>query len=104
MGVISVTSANFDETVIQSSKPVLVDFWATWCGPCQMLSPIIESISEERDDIVVAKLNVDEEMEIAGRYGVTGIPMVALFENGDVSKTSLGYQSKEDLLQALGLV
>ena len=55
MGVISVTSANFDETVIQSSKPVLVDFWATWCGPCQMLSPIIESISEERDDIVVAK-------------------------------------------------
>ena len=81
MGVISVTSANFDETVIQSSKPVLVDFWATWCGPCQMLSPIIESISEERDDIVVAKLNVDEEMEIAGRYGVTGIPMVALFEN-----------------------
>ena len=82
---------------------MLVDFWATWCGPCRMLAPIVAEIAEERDDVTVGKVNVDDESELAARYGVSSIPTVILFKDGKVSATSVGYRSKAQLLAALGL-
>ncbi len=103
MAIVEITEDNFDETVVCSDKKVLVDFWASWCGPCKMLAPVIDEIAKERDDIVVGKINVDEQMGLAIQYGVSGVPTVALFENGDIIERSVGYQSKEELLSELGL-
>ncbi len=103
MEIIELTDKNFDEKVIGSDVPVLVDFWASWCGPCKMLSPVIDEIAAERDDIVVGKVNVDEQMELAIRYGVSGVPTVALFKNGDIVGRTVGYQSKSDLLSEFNL-
>ena len=103
MAEITLTKDNFEEQVLRADRPVLVDFWATWCGPCRMLAPIVAEIAEERGDVAVGKVNVDDESELAARYGVSSIPTVILFKNGKVSATSVGYRSKAQLLAALGL-
>ena len=103
MAEITLTKDNFEEQVLRADRPVLVDFWATWCGPCRMLAPIVAEIAEERGDVTVGKVNVDDESELAARYGVSSIPTVILFKDGKVSATSVGYRSKAQLLAALGL-
>jgi thioredoxin 1 len=102
MSVQKINSANF-ESVRNQDKPVLLDFYADWCGPCRMLSPVIEQIANEHPEIVVGKVNVDEENALAMRFGITSIPFVALIKNGEVVAKSLGYRQKDDLLSALGL-
>lgn len=101
MSAINVTSKNFEEEVLKSEKPVLVDFWAAWCGPCKMLSPIIEEIAEERDDIKVCKVNVDEEGDLAMSYKVMSIPTIVAFKNGEIVNKSVGAQPKKDILSML---
>ena len=103
MAVVQITKDNFKALVQESSKPVLLDFWAVWCGPCKMIAPIVEAIAEEREDIVVGKVNVDDEMELASAFGVASIPTVVLVKDGKVAATSVGYRSKADLLKILGL-
>ena len=103
MAEITLTKDNFEEQVLRADRPVLVDFWATWCGPCRMLAPIVAEIAGERSDVAVGKVNVDDESELAARYGVSSIPTVILFKDGKVSATSVGYRSKAQLLAALGL-
>lgn len=98
MSVIKLTAANFEQEVMQSDKPVLVDFYADWCGPCKMMAPVVEEISEEKDDVKVCKLNIDEEMEIAQRYGVMSIPTFIVFKDGEVSKKDLGAKPKSAVL------
>ena len=101
---IKVNSANFDEVVLGSEKPVLVDFWATWCGPCKMIAPVVEELADEyADSLVVAKLDVDQAPDIAGRYGVMSIPTLLVFENGKEVKRTVGFQSKDKLKAWLGL-
>ena len=101
MAVINVTLENFEAEVIKSDIPVLVDFWASWCGPCRMLSPIVDQIAEERTDIKVCKVNIDDSMEIAARYGIQNIPTVLIFRNGEVAQKFVGLQQKATLLNAL---
>ncbi|HIS25814.1 MAG TPA: thioredoxin [Candidatus Pullilachnospira intestinigallinarum] len=91
------TTANFNEEVLQSDIPVLVDFWASWCMPCKMLSPVIEELAEEADGYKVGKVNVDEEPELARQYNVMSIPTVLVFKGGQVVKQSVGVQPKEAL-------
>ena len=102
MAEITLTKNNFEEEVIKSDVPVLVDFWATWCGPCRMVAPIIAEIAEERKDIKVGKINVDEEPALAAKFGIEAIPSVFLFKNGEVAAKSVGYRPKADLLKMLG--
>lgn len=104
MAEIKLTSQNFENEVLRSDKPVLVDFWAQWCGPCKMLSPVIEEIAEEYEGkIKVAKCNIDEEMQLAVQYGISSIPTILLFENGEIVKKSIGFAPKESLIEELGL-
>ena len=103
MAVVQITKDNFKELVLESSKPVLLDFWAVWCGPCKMIAPIVEALAEEREDIVVGKVNVDDEMELAAAFGVASIPTVVLVKDGKVAATSVGYRPKADLLKMLDL-
>ena len=93
---------NFEKEVLKSDKKVLVDFYATWCGPCRMLSPIVEEIKEERKDIKVLSIDVDEEEEIAREYGIMSIPCLIVFEDGKEINRSIGFQSKESILEMLG--
>jgi len=103
-GVLEFTSDNFQGTVLENEKPVLVDFWAEWCGPCKMLTPVVEQIAKERDGaLVVGKLNVDEHAEIAQRYNVQGIPFLGLFEHGQLARHAVGAMPKAQLERALGL-
>ncbi len=97
MAEITITNKNFDQEVLASDKPVLVDFWATWCGPCRMLAPIIEEIAESRSDIKVGKVNVDEEGELAVRFGISSIPTVMVFKNGDIAAQAIGYRPRAEI-------
>ena len=97
MAEITITNKNFDQEVLASDKPVLVDFWATWCGPCRMLAPIIEEIAESRSDVKVGKVNVDEEGELAVRFGIASIPTVIVFKNGDIAAQAVGYRPRAEI-------
>jgi len=93
---------NFESEVLKSDKKVLVDFYAEWCGPCKMLAPVIEEIKEERKDIKVISIDVDEEDMLAEEYGISSIPCLVVFENGKEVKRSVGFQSKDSVLEMLG--
>ena len=101
MAVLKITAQNFEQEVLQSDKPVLVDFYADWCGPCKMMAPVIEEIAEEAADIKVGKLNIDNEMEIAQKYGVMSIPTLIVFKNGEEVKRDLGAKPKKAVLDIL---
>ena len=98
MAEIQLNEQNFEQEVLRADLPVLVDFWASWCGPCRMLSPVIAEIAEEyAGKVKVGKVNVDEQPNLANRYGIASIPTVMLFKNGEVVSTSLGYRPKNEL-------
>lgn len=101
MSVITVTAANFQQEVMESKLPVLLDFWASWCGPCRMVSPIVDEIAEERSDVRVGKVNVDEEPELAGRFGVSSIPTLVVMKNGQVANRAVGAIPKNSILELL---
>lgn len=102
MSVLTLTKENFEREVLSAAQPVLVDFWASWCGPCRMFSPIVDEFAEENEGkIVVGKVNVDEEPELAARFGVMSIPTAILFRNGQISTTMVGLQPKEKLEELL---
>jgi thioredoxin 1 len=101
MAIINITQGNFDALVLNSDKTVLLDFWAPWCGPCRMVAPILEQIAAERDDVVIGKVNVDEEMEIAREYGIVSIPTLIVVKNGMEVDKAIGYRPKADILDLL---
>lgn len=101
---LAITSENFETEVMQSDKPVLIDFWAPWCGPCRMVAPIVDELAEELDGhIKVVKINVDDAPEIASRFNVMSIPTLTIVKNGKVTATSIGARSKEDIRKILGI-
>ena len=102
MAVITITKENFDAEVLRSAQPVLLDFWASWCGPCRMLSPIVDEVAEERTDVKVGKVNVDEQPELAAEFGVMSIPTLLLFENGKLTRQAVGARPKRGVLELLG--
>ncbi|MDP4621074.1 MAG: thioredoxin [Thermoleophilia bacterium] len=101
--VIEIDSSTFQGLVLESDKPVIVDFWAPWCGPCRMIAPVIDEIARDREDVVVGKVNVDESPDIAQRYGIQGIPFIGLFENGELTRNAVGAMPRAGIEQALGL-
>ncbi|MCI7062421.1 MAG: thioredoxin [Lachnospiraceae bacterium] len=98
MAVVHVTADNFQMEVLQSEKPVLVDFWASWCGPCMMLGPVVEELAETVTDVKICKVNVDEQMDLAQQFKVVSIPMLILFKDGQVAAKDIGVKSKDELL------
>ncbi len=102
MAVIELTKENFEREVLSSDKTVLVDFWASWCGPCRMLSPVVDEIAEEVTDVKVGKVNVDNEEELAMRYGIMSIPTLIVFRGGEVKAQTMGVQPKAAILEMLG--
>jgi len=103
MAQIQVTKDNFETQVLKSEKTVLLDFWAPWCGPCKLIAPIVEEIAEQNDSIVLGKINVDDEMELAVRFGIASIPTLIVIKNGEAAGKLIGYRPKEDILKLLGL-
>ena len=101
MSVIHVKQENFDALVLNNEKPVLLDFYADWCGPCRMLAPILDEIAQDHPEYVIAKVNVDENPELANRYGVMSIPSVFVFDKGQLINQSLGVKPKQQLLDML---
>lgn len=101
MNVLKITNKNFEEEVLNSNKPVIIDFYADWCGPCKMMSPIIDNIAEENSDIKVGKVNVDEAQDIAIKYNIMSIPTIIIFKEGKEYKKFVGVTSKENILSSL---
>ena len=102
MAVVTITKENFEQEVLQSAKPVLLDFWASWCGPCRMLSPIVDEVAEERTEVKVGKVNVDEQPELAGEFGVMSIPTLLVFKDGKLANQAVGARPKASVLELLG--
>ena len=102
MAVVTITKENFEQEVLQSAKPVLLDFWASWCGPCRMLSPVVDEVAEERTDVKVGKVNVDEQPELAGQFGVMSIPTLLVFEQGKLVRQAVGARPKASVQELLG--
>ena len=102
MAILHITKDNYEELVLKAEKPVLLDFWATWCGPCRMVAPIVEQIAEEFDDILVGKIDVDTEMELAASFRIVSIPTLVVMKDGKVANTAVGYRPKADILKLLG--
>jgi len=103
MDVVHLNKESLSKLLGQNAKAVLVDFWAEWCGPCQMMAPVLEQIAAERDDLIVGKINVDEYPDLAGEYSVDSIPALLLFRNGKLEKRVAGFMNKDVLLSRLGL-
>lgn len=101
MSVLKVTGSNFESDIIKSEKTVLLDFWAGWCGPCRMLSPTVDEIADENPQILVGKINVDEEPELAQAFGVVSIPMLVVMKDGKIVNQSVGVRPKEQILNML---
>lgn len=102
MSVMKITKENFEEEVFKSEKPVLLDFWASWCGPCRMVSPVVDEIAEERPDIKVCKINVDEQQELASAFRIMSIPALMVVKNGEIVKQAVGARPKGQILEMLG--
>lgn len=96
--ITTITKENFESEVLKADKPVLVDFWASWCGPCRMLSPTVDEIAEEHPEIKVCKINIDDEAELAIRHGVMSVPTLMIFKNGEITQTAVGVRPKEEIL------
>ena len=101
MSAVNINQKNFREEVLNSEKPVLLDFWASWCGPCRMVVPIIEEIAQERPDIKVCKVNVDEEAELASQFGIMSIPTLIVMKNGEITNKAMGARPKDAILALL---
>ncbi len=101
MAIVNANRDNFKEEVLLSDKPVLLDFWAPWCGPCRMVGPVLEQISNERSDVKVVKVNIDEELDLAREYGIMSIPTIMVVRDGKVVNRSLGAKPKNQILQML---
>lgn len=101
MAVVTITKENFEAEVLRSTKPVLLDFWATWCGPCRMLSPIVDEVAEERTDVKVGKVNVDEQPELASQFGVMSIPTLMVMKEGRIVQQAAGARPKAQILSML---
>ncbi len=101
MAVMTITKENFTREVVQSDKPVLVDFWASWCGPCQMMGPVVEEVAAEHDELKVGKINVDEQQELASNFGIMSIPTLMVFRDGKAVQQAVGFRSKEQVLELL---
>lgn len=101
MAVITITKENFQSEVVQSDKPILLDFWATWCGPCRMVSPIVDQIADERSDIKVGKINVDEQPELAQQFRIISIPTLVVMKDGQIENKAVGAMPKEEILALL---
>jgi len=101
MSYINITKDNFEAEVLKNPKTVLLDFWAPWCGPCRMVAPIVEEIAAEREDIVLGKINVDEEMELAVQFGVASIPTLVVMKDGKAVNKAIGYRPKSDIEKLL---
>ena len=102
MPIIKITDDSFEADVLNADKPVLVDFWAEWCGPCRQIAPALEEIASELDSVTVAKLNIDDNPEAPSKYGVRGIPTLMLFKGGELAATKVGVQSKGQLVEWIG--
>lgn len=102
MAVVTITSANFEQEVLNSDKTVLIDFWASWCGPCKMLSPVVDEIAEEVSDAKICKINVDDEPDLASRFQVMSIPTLVVIQNGAEVRRSVGVQPKDAILGMIG--
>ena len=102
MAILHITKDNYEDLVLKAEKTVLLDFWATWCGPCRMVAPIVEQIAEEFDDILVGKIDVDTEMELAASFRIVSIPTLIVMKDGKVANTAVGYRPKADILKLLG--
>ena len=101
MDILHIDQNNYEELVVKADKPVLLDFWAPWCGPCRMIAPILEEISAEDESIVIGKVNVDDEMALAAKFGIVSIPTLVVMENGKAVNTAVGYRPKADILALL---
>lgn len=101
MAAVKVTADTFEQEVLKSAEPVLVDFWAPWCGPCKMLSPIVEQVADEADGFRVASVNVDDEMDLAEQYGISSIPCLIVFRNGEEAARSVGVIQKDQILNLI---